>query len=77
MTDRLDDDGGATPEVGVYGWEDIAAKIDNEGWPDGLGWFDVTEVPKEGRPLWAKALRLRKELQAVKSQLDEYFPEVW
>lgn len=73
--DRLEDDGAPTVEPRVYDWETIAAKLDAEGFPDGLGCFRVTEVPKEGRPLWAKALRLRKELQAVERQLDEYLPE--
>lgn len=72
---RLEDDGAPVVEPHVYDWETIAAKLDHEGFPDGLGWFKVTEVPKEGRPLWAKALRLYRELQAVENQLDEFLPD--
>lgn len=71
---RLDDDGAPHVEAHVYSWEDIAAKLDNEGWPDGLTWFGVNEVPKEGRKIWAQALRLKKELDAVEHQLDEFLP---
>jgi hypothetical protein len=73
-TDRLDDDGAPHTEPHVYDWEDIGAMLENEGFEEGVARFKVTEVPKEGRPLWAKALRLRKELQAVERQIDEFLP---
>lgn len=76
MTDHLDD-GGTPGKTGrdVYSWEDIAAKMYNKGWPDGLGWFAVREVPEEGRELWAKALRLKAELDTLESQLNELLPD--
>lgn len=72
---RLDDDGAPQAEPHVYSWDDIAAKLDAEGWPDGVAWFNVNEVPKEGRPLWAKIKRLKAELDAADQMLDEFLPE--
>lgn len=70
--DQFDTDGGDVVEQGVYGWDDIAAKLDNEGFPDGLDWFDGNEVPAEGRGLWAKAKRLAKELKAIELVVRGY-----
>lgn len=74
---RLDDDGAPHVEAQAYSWDDIAAKLDNEGWPDGLDWFNVTQVPVEGRKLWARAKRIKAELDSIEHQLDEFLPEWW
>lgn len=70
--DQFDTDGGAVPAARVS-WDDIDAKAQWEGGLDeALDWFGVTEVPVEGRPLWAKAKRQKAALAATLHQLEEF-----
>jgi len=56
--------------------EDMAAKFEWEGLPDGLEWFKPEEVPEEIREAFSRARALYAQLQQAIDEMYVFLPDL-